>query len=343
MAQSTKTAMKHTAMQNSNSLATPEQLTLFGGMAPPTLRSRNRAEREQYALDILTGRRKLSYSAFAKFMDSPDAFIRNRLDRVDKNTVAMLEGKVFHCLVLEPQKFDAEYIAEFEGKRPSSAQQQKFMQVYIETDDASDAYSQSYSTKGKSPAKIAEEAKELVGEFANYLNFLKIQGTRIEVKRKMLTKCLTLADAVMQEPKARELITGIHDGGHAEHKVEWEYKGIQWVGYLDGLKPDEYIADLKKCVNANYRKVQSAVTFDGWGNQGALYSLGMGMWDKPYYIIAADADFQVSVNPITKEQRVRAMRTINWYMDRFFECLVDPDLFTRSFGFYASNGMGAPE
>ncbi len=71
-----------TTMEPSQQNSQVMQQSLFAGMDVPMLRSRDPKEREQYALDILTGKKRLSYSPFYKFMASPDAFIRNRRQKV---------------------------------------------------------------------------------------------------------------------------------------------------------------------------------------------------------------------------------------------------------------------
>lgn len=309
------------------------------GFDMPVLRSRDRAEREKMALDFLSGRRKLSYSAFSKFKKSPDLFLRDRLDRERKQTAAMLEGKVFHCLVLEPHRFNAEYVLAYEGKTPSSAQQQQFISAIVAGASSLEAYSGAYSTKGKSAEKICNEADELIKEFQGYLDWAGQVGKRDVVSHKVVEKCLLIADAVMSDRQARECIELVASTGAFEAKTEWQYADLSWIGYMDGYAPGELILDLKKNRDASYRKVASQIKFEGWADQAAFYSNATGLWDKPYALIAADNDYQVSVTEITKADRVAAHRLNNWYVERFLECLINPDLFLQSYAFYPPNNI----
>lgn len=313
-----------------------EQMKL-AGFDLPTLKSYDAEQREQLAVDYLSGRRKLSYSAFKKFCESPNLFLRDRLDRMTKQTAAMLEGSVFHALVLEPDVFHEQYTLDYQGKKPGSSQQQEFVAGFSDSmtdEELITLYSSVYSVKGKKPEDILGLALSLIAEFKGYLKFRGELGKKQVISQPVLDKCLMMAQAIRSNAVAGRLIEQLLEHGKAEEKVEFRYRDIDWVGYMDGYMPGEWILDLKKNTDAKPAKVARQIEFDGWAWQAALYSLATDGWDKPYYLIAADNNFQVSVTNVSREQRTIAMRNINWCMQQFEQCLLDPDLFMQSFDYW---------
>lgn len=115
---------------------------------------------------------------------------------------------------------------------------------------------------------------------------------------------------------------------------------MQWIGYLDGAVLPRFILDLKKCVEASPRKIKRAIDFDGWGTQAAAYSLAVedGL-NIPYFVIAADNDYQVCVMKVSQGKRLEKIQHLNWYIDRFLDCLFEPALFQQSYGFYVDGGV----
>lgn len=295
--------------------------------------SRNAERLAEMADKILLGQKRLSYSSFAHFIQSPDDFIRYKLDKDDKSTKAMDEGKVFHTLVLEPHKFHDEYALEFEGKTPSGANQIKFADGIQSGLDQTEAYVNSYSTKGKSDTKIRDEAKELYDSLSDYMQWLISIGKRTVISHKTYEHCYRCAEAVLENEVAWSILQPVFEYGGSEKGVQWEHMGYQWHGYLDGYCP-AHIADLKKCTDAHPQKVRRQIAFDGWGEQSALYSIATDSFNIPYYIIAVDNNYQVSVTEIPKGARIEKIQHLNWYINRFTECLVNPSKFYSSFDFY---------
>jgi hypothetical protein len=328
----TKTTQK-TKMQQNNNI-----ITQLAGYDLPALASLDSAKREQMAMEYLSGRRKLSYSSFKKFTEAPNLFLRDRLDAKKEQTAAMLEGTVFHAMVLEPHKFSSEFTVDYAGKKPSSAQQIEFLAGAGNCKDEAaliELYKSLYAVKNKKDEDILKLANDLLAEYEPYLKFKKAnQGKKI-ITESMLQKQLVLAQAALMNPVAGKLLEQLAAEGKPEHKVEFKYKDIDWIGYLDGYHSD-FIIDLKKNTDASPKKVARQIEFDGWAWQAAFYSLAVDAWDKPYYLIAVDNNAQVSVTNISKEQRILAMRNINWYMNHFEQCLLDPDMFLRSHDYWAS-------
>ena len=320
-------------MQQNNNI-----ITQLAGYDLPALASLDAAKREQMAMEYLSGRRKLSYSSFEKFTEAPNFFLRDRLDVKKQSTVAMTQGKVFHSLVLEPSKFNDEYVVDYKGKKPSSAQQIEFLAGFDKAkDDAGliEFYRSIYAAKGKKDDDVLQAARDLIAEYAPYLAFKKANEGKTVISESMLQKQLVLAQAVIINPTAGKLVQRLIAEGKPEHRVEFKYRDLDWVGYLDGYHP-EFIIDLKKNTDASPKKVARQIEFDGWAWQAAFYSLATDGFDKPYYLIAVDNDAQVSVTNISKEQRILAMRNINWYMNHFEQCLLDPDMFLRSHDYWTS-------
>lgn len=312
----------------------PNLLTIDGQ------KSRLSPEVQKLTQKLLLGETKLSYSAFSKFMESPDMFLRYKLDKTFERTPSMVEGSLVHLLVLEPQNFDRDYVFDFEGKTPSGGNQIKFADQIRGGADVVDAYTMSYSTKGKSADKVATEAGELAKELAPYLEWYKTIGNRVVISTKTYEHCYRCAEAVLENGPAWEILSQVFAFGGSEKSAEWSHGGYEWRGFLDGYCP-AMIADLKKCPDADPAKIRRQITFDGWGAQAALYSIATDGFKIPYYLIAVDNDYQVSVTLIPTAARVEKIQHLNWYINRFTECLIDPSQFRKSFDFYsqASDGI----
>lgn len=84
----------------------------------PKFADRIALEETFFAKDFL-----MSYSGLNKLLYSPDSFYRHYVlrQRDDTQTQNMIEGSLLHCLLLEPEKFDDQFILNHETT-PSDAQ-----------------------------------------------------------------------------------------------------------------------------------------------------------------------------------------------------------------------------
>ena len=87
----------------------------------------------------------LSYSSLSNFRKSPRHFIDYKLNGSD-DTDSILLGKVLHCLVLEPHKFDTEYAVAPECDRRTKAGKELYAEFLVESKDKTLVSNSIYST-----------------------------------------------------------------------------------------------------------------------------------------------------------------------------------------------------
>lgn len=73
----------------------------------PTFSEKMKLEEEFFNKDFM-----MSFSGLSKLLYSPDLFYRHYIlnQRDDQRTVNMLEGSLLHCLLLNPEEFDNEFV-----------------------------------------------------------------------------------------------------------------------------------------------------------------------------------------------------------------------------------------
>ncbi|MCB1319106.1 MAG: PD-(D/E)XK nuclease-like domain-containing protein, partial [Leptospiraceae bacterium] len=129
----------------------------------------------------------------------------------------------------------------------------------------------------------------------------------------------------------------INQFGVTEVKVEWEYYGYKWRGYIDG-EGDHLLGDLKIVADAHPRKLRYKMFDMGYDRQAAMYTLLGGRKGKQYYLCAVDRGGNVSVHEITEGVMAVAMADIEYMMGQFQRCILR-DLWHMSYDFHAPHGI----
>jgi hypothetical protein len=136
-----------------------------------------------------------------------------------------------------------------------------------------------------------------------------------------------MADVVRSNRVCRPFIEA---EGYTEVRVEWEYRGLNWVGYVDKVSDQElslgekhfpkFMMDLKKRVSAEPRKIMREIQYGTMAIQGALYKIANGDTEVPYFIVAIDENYQSSVIHISDATLAVATRRLNAYIMKFKRC-----------------------
>jgi hypothetical protein len=236
-------------------------------------------------------------------------------------TTAVLRGRIIHSLILEPEKFDKEYIVQ-PCANPSSANQKGFAEMIANGTDLVKAYEANYKKKRKEG-----DATKLAADLHEYIEFLQQIDDRQVVDLKSYQECKLMADVVRANRVCRPFIKV---EGQTEVRVEWEYRGLNWVGYVDKASDQElrlgekhfpkFMMDLKKRVSAEPRKIMREIQYGTMAIQGALYKIANGDTEVPYFIVAIDENYQSSVIHISDATLAVATRRLNAYIMKFKRC-----------------------
>lgn len=223
----------------------------------------------------------LSYSSLKEFAKSPSSFMQYQL-RERVQTDAMMEGIIFHTLVLEPEKAkdkfytDAEIVASIGGAKPRATKAYKEWRAQ----------------------QILERPKAIL-----------IGADKLQSLEQM-------ANAVRFNPVSRKLLEG---EGQNEMNLEFEYGGFKFKGAID-RKTDNFIMDLKKTKDADPNRFKRDFFNLSYHIQSALYTIG-NEEDLPYYVVAADSNMQVSVYEVGDSLIQKGFEIIDNLLKDFKICL----------------------
>ena len=252
----------------------------------------------------------LSFSALKAFASSPKDFMAYKLkDKVQ--TDAMLLGSVLHCIVLQPDKFDKQY--------------------FVLNDN--EICSQIGGAKPRATNAYKEWKMGIIEQSA---------GREI-IEPDMYMKAFNMRNALMENAVSAKHLNKLTV---KEHKVQWEYLGKRFTGYIDGaniIKEGLIIADLKKVVSAQPRKVERVIIDDMYYMQLAMYRIALKQtfdFDvelSKCYIIAVDENCHVSVNKIHADLLKYGEQRLEYYIKKFNECTFK-DKWHEDYEFYSEYG-----
>lgn len=295
--------------------------------------------RELSPFDQLINRLKsreehLSFSSFNRFCDSPRHFIEYKLEDREE-TRAMLEGKVLHHAVLEPDTFDEKYAVEPQDT-PSSKNQAGFAEAVAAGDAPVDAYASNYSCRGKSAEKMTSEASTLCDSLCKYIDFLKSVNGRKVIPKAMYDFAKTASDHLWKNSASRYVLSEV---GETEKPVEWDFSGFHWKGIIDGIGQHVRM-DLKLVPDASPRRAR-------WTIENSRYHWQVGNFyglpdrcggDRESYIICIDRGFHVSVHKIRKSVIHNNWNEIRYRLTALKRCIFLNE-WRKSYDFWKSDGI----
>lgn len=254
---------------------------------------------------LMAGEKSLSYSALREFRESPNAYIEYAL-KEKKQTEAMLLGVVVHCLVWEPQTFDAKYIVM----------------------DDTEIYQKLIAGGSKSP-RLTNDYKAWKSDFLAKNTEKQVIDMKVHKAAKFM------ASAVLRNRAARKVISQMTE---FEKKIAWEYDNFKFTGYIDGCGP-KIVGDLKVMKSANARKAQRTIV-DNWiYGQAAMYLIGWLQKRLPFYVIAVDRKGEVSVHRLHDKLIDQGITDYDTLINGFNTALLK-DRFGESYDFWADYGDG---
>lgn len=298
---------------------------------------------------------KFSYSSLNKLMWNPQAFYQtyvlgNREERTDAHLV---NGKIIHCLLLEPQKFDQHFIVS-PSNLPTGSTKTVIDTVYrharelqlngderTEFTDFSDAVldvlkdinlHQSLKTDQQRIDKI------YTAEAINYWNFLKIKANKTLIDQESYEFCKTSVDLIKQDKQLCNLI-GCNitefDTREVFNEIQLDCgindKSFGLKGIIDNLVFDHdnkmiYINDVKT-TSKDLKDFPETVEFYSYWMQAAIYNTMVAVkymnlidagYKMKFHFVVIDRSYNVYPFPVSDN-------TMNTWFTKLTEVLDKAD------------------
>lgn len=270
---------------------------------------------------------RLSYSTLKNFT-SPINFINYKLKPFSKSP-SMIFGSLCDVLLLTPDDFDKHF--KIMGSVPTSDNQVALSNALISiakggTELTQEIINIEFSKCYKTGS--AEKTYPLIKDYveASILGLdLITQSTYDEAKE--------ICDNLMMNHDIQILFEQIQD---VQYKVEWTYKGWDFIGYLDMLLPD-HIIDLKFSKDANPEKFERDIANFDYYLQAAMYCKAlreMGVCDDPKYsFIVYDKSFNYSIIELDWTYLKYGERKYDFLLQELDRCIAE-GAFDESYGFF---------
>jgi hypothetical protein len=292
-----------------------------------------------------------SYSSISKLLYSPNVFyqlyILGHRDR--KTEKHLVEGSIIHCLLLEPESFDKDYMVS-PATLPTGKSKQLVDLVYyksksmlelnpdLEFSDLDDNILLSLTEIGyyqNIKSDIDRLAKVCTSETKNYFEFLKKKGNKELVDEETVRYCQSAVDVIQNNTPIMNLIgrrmnkTGLHVHDEIALQCELDGKTYGLRGILDNLVIDNVAKKITindfKTSSKDLKDFINTIEFYGYWMQAAIYLIMVGKqyidlleqgYELEFNFVVIDKYFNVyafPVSPITQHlwmQRFQEVLTI---------------------------------
>jgi hypothetical protein len=294
---------------------------------------------------------KFSYSSLNKLMWNPQAFYQMYVlgNREEKTESYLVNGKIIHCLLLEPEKFDNQFIVS-PANLPTGSTRSVVDRVYAhavelqangdqrtEFTDFSDAVldvlkdinlHQSLKTDQQRIDKV------YTAEAINYWDFLKAKGNKTLIDQENYDFCKTGVDLIKLNKEVCELIgCNLNDFSNKEVfnelpvEININDKPFGLKGIIDNILINHdtkiiYVNDIKT-TSKELKDFPESIEFYNYWMQASIYSSIIGikfinLIDKGYqfkfHFVVIDRNYQVYPFLVSDN-------TLNQWFDRFNETL----------------------
>jgi hypothetical protein len=261
------------------------------------------------AINQLLTEQKLSFSALNAFATSPRALLQYKMAAFEPSE-AMVVGQMVHTYTLEPNEVKSRYLILPDVNGATKEGKQALYNLYCH-------YVEQVPEDGFK-MKI-DDIK------ASILSSTGLQP----VSAKMVEAAKYMSDAIKENSQSSIFLTY----GVPELAFATFIEGVQFSGRVDLLnKPGNYIADIKTMADASRNAAARDIIKKRYHWQAAIYMQAFDVED--FYFLCVDGKGEVSVHSISEALRQQAMSEIKSYVQRFKECLQEPELFTQSQEFY---------
>ena len=286
--------------------------------------------------DFYTKPFKFSYSSLNKLMWNPQAFYQMYVlgNREEKTESYLVNGKIIHCLLLEPEKFDQQFIVS-PANLPTGSTRSVVDRVYAhatelqkngdartEFTEFSDAVLDVLKDINLHQSLKTDQQridKMYTVEAINYWEFLKSKGNKTLIDQENYDFCKTGVDLIKLNKEVCTLL-GCDTNEFSTKEVFNEFplevgindrpfglKGIIDNMVIDHDKKTIYINDVKT-TSKDLKDFQESIEFYNYWMQAAIYSSLIGIkyidlidagYEVKFHFIVIDRNFQVYPFPVT--------------------------------------------
>jgi len=156
------------------------------------------------------------------------------------------------------------------------------------------------------------------------------------VRESVFAKAKEIKEKLFENKPAMSLLNQITE---TEKRIEFEFDGWDWVGFVDGIG-DDIIVDLKKVADANPYAVRSGFFRMGYHRQAFLYLHGTkSLHKRKYYIVAFDEKGGISCHFVDSNCLTIAENELKTHLNNFMECIL-LDRWNENYEFYCPNDDG---
>jgi hypothetical protein len=287
-----------------------------------------------------------SYSSLNKLMWNPQAFYQMYVlgNREEKTESYLVNGKIIHCLLLEPEKFDQQFIIS-PTKLPGDSTRSVVDRVF--------AHHVELAKNGDTRTSLVEFTNAILDvlkdinlhqslktdqqridkvftpEAVEYWNFLKTKGSKTLIDQDNYEFCKTGVDLIKLNPQVCNLIgCNLNDFSNKEVfnelpvDVGMNDKPFGLKGIIDNVVIDHdkrviYINDIKT-TSKELKDFPESIEFYNYWLQAAIYStiiaikflhLIDGGYEFKFHFVVIDKNYQVYPFPVSEN-------TLNQWFDR---------------------------
>lgn len=205
---------------------------------------------------------RISNSNIGQYLEYGPAYLRRYLDGKEKGLDAsfLSKGSMIHMDILQPDEFWDNYVI-LDYETPKNQNQKDFAEEVAKSSEFDQnislvkAYSKYYSCKGKSDAKILQEATDLHDKLSSYIEFIKVSSNTDKeiITWAKLNQCKTIKAKIKEHKKANELLyelpetTEVHNEFHINWEFPTEYSGMKCPckSLLDRVTFDHTLKQIK--------------------------------------------------------------------------------------------------
>ena len=184
---------------------------------------------------------------------SPRHYQYQYLEGNQKDTAALAFGRALHCAVLEPEKFDAEYVIEPDVNMSTKAGASEYLKWIAGI--TGDLYFLDSTTK-------MDEIREQIGEMKQRLKLNIINASFAEM----------IADICASIKAKRSAVSLLQMDGRNEVSFFCEYDGVMLRARMDRVLGAHVGIDLKSCQDASPEGFERAAYNYGYHMQAYFYS-----------------------------------------------------------------------
>jgi len=280
----------------------------------------------------------LSYSGLNRLLFSPKLFYSHYIlqQREEKLDSYLLEGKVIHCLLLDGDNFDKQFVISplsLPSDNPKIVVDKVFR--YAQETNSLDQDLRSFEAvildilkeiNLHQSLKTDEQRvdKMVTDQTVSYFDFLKQKGSKDVIDTEMYNRCLESVQILRQNPEVVKVLDLYGNSGstvYSEHQIQIDLPGYPFglKGIIDNLVVNEsnktiVINDLKT-TGKTVAEFAETVDYYNYWLQAAIYKkLVMmnfavdGTWKVEFNFIVIDKYKQTYVFPVSDE-------TMNkWYL-----------------------------